>query len=33
MSCIGRILAGEPHALKGGPPVYAMLIQNTNPAG
>ena len=32
MSRIGPILAGEPHALKGGPPVSAMLIQNSNPA-
>src|ERR1700752_3617074 len=27
-----RILTGDPAALKGGPPVKAMLIQNTNPA-
>jgi anaerobic selenocysteine-containing dehydrogenase len=27
----GRILTGDPAALKGGPPVKAMLIQNTNP--
>lgn len=31
-SRIGAILTGEPAALKGGPPVTAMLIQNTNPA-
>ncbi len=30
-SQIGRILTGDPEALKGGPPVKAMLIQNTNP--
>src|SRR5271154_3122925 len=30
-SKIGRILPGDPVALKGGPPVKAMLIQNTNP--
>jgi anaerobic selenocysteine-containing dehydrogenase len=30
-SKIGRILTGDPVALKGGPPVKAMLIQNTNP--
>ncbi len=30
-SQIGRILTGDPVALKGGPPVKAMLIQNTNP--
>lgn len=29
---IGRILTGDPEALHGGPPVTAMLIQNTNPA-
>jgi anaerobic selenocysteine-containing dehydrogenase len=28
---IGRILTGDPVALRGGPPVAAMLIQNTNP--
>ena len=28
---IGRILTGDAEALKGGPPVKAMLIQNTNP--
>ena len=31
-SRIGAILTGEPEALKHGPPVTAMLIQNTNPA-
>jgi anaerobic selenocysteine-containing dehydrogenase len=30
-SKIGRILTGDAVALKGGPPVKAMLIQNTNP--
>jgi anaerobic selenocysteine-containing dehydrogenase len=30
-SQIGRVLTGEPVALRGGPPVTAMLIQNTNP--
>src|ERR1700757_269241 len=30
-SQIGRILTGDPVALKGGGPVKAMLIQNTNP--
>ena len=30
-SRIGAILTGEAAALKGGPPVRAMLIQNTNP--
>jgi anaerobic selenocysteine-containing dehydrogenase len=30
-SQIGRILAGDPIALKGGGPIKAMLIQNTNP--
>ena len=30
-SRIGPILCGDPDALKGGPPVRAMLIQNTNP--
>ncbi len=30
-SRIGAILCGEPADLKGGPPVTAMLIQNTNP--
>jgi anaerobic selenocysteine-containing dehydrogenase len=28
---IGRVLTGNSEALKGGPPVAAMLIQNTNP--
>lgn len=31
-SAIGRVLTGDPAALYGGPPVTAMLIQNTNPA-
>lgn len=31
-SRIGPILTGDPEALQGGPPVTAMLIQNTNPA-
>ncbi len=31
-SKIGRILTGDRQALYGGPPVMAMLIQNTNPA-
>ncbi len=31
-SQIGRILTGDPVALFDGPPVKAMLIQNTNPA-
>ena len=30
-SRIGAILDGEPNALQGGPPVTALLIQNTNP--
>jgi anaerobic selenocysteine-containing dehydrogenase len=30
-SKIGRILTGDAAALRGGPPVKAMLIQNTNP--
>ncbi|MDR3493982.1 MAG: molybdopterin oxidoreductase family protein [Ancalomicrobiaceae bacterium] len=30
-SRIGAVLTGEPEALKFGPPVTAMLIQNTNP--
>jgi anaerobic selenocysteine-containing dehydrogenase len=30
-SRIGSILCGDPAALKGGPPVAALLIQNTNP--
>lgn len=32
MSRIGAVLAGEPDDLRGGPPVTAMLVQNTNPA-
>ena len=32
MSRLGPVLAGEADALKGGPPVAAMLVQNTNPA-
>ncbi len=32
MSQIGRILTGDREALRGGPPVMAMLVQNTNPA-
>ena len=32
MCLIGAALAGDARALKGGPPVAAMLIQNTNPA-
>ncbi len=31
-SRLGPILTGDPDALLGGPPVTAMLIQNTNPA-
>lgn len=31
MSEIGPVLTGEPRALKGGGPVKALLIQNTNP--
>jgi anaerobic selenocysteine-containing dehydrogenase len=31
-SQIGRVLTGDPVALRGGPPVLAMLVQNTNPA-
>ncbi len=31
-SRLGPILTGDPEALKGGPPVTAMLVQNTNPA-
>ena len=31
MSEIGGILCGDSQALKGGPPVKALLIQNTNP--
>lgn len=30
-SRIGQVLTGEEDALRGGPPVTAMLIQNTNP--
>ncbi len=30
-SCIGAILAGDAVALHAGPPVMAMIIQNTNP--
>ena len=30
-SRIGAVLTGEPQALRGGPPVTALLIQNTNP--
>ncbi|MGE0063063.1 MAG: molybdopterin-dependent oxidoreductase [Xanthobacteraceae bacterium] len=30
-SRIGPILTGDPEALRGGPPVMALLIQNTNP--
>lgn len=32
MSRIGDVLTGDADALKGGPPVKAMLVQNTNPA-
>lgn len=32
MSRIGPVLVGEEDSLHGGPPVRAMLIQNTNPA-
>ena len=32
MSRIGPILAGDAHALRHGPPVTAMLVQNANPA-
>ncbi len=28
---IGEVLTGDPEALKGGPPVEALFIQNTNP--
>ena len=28
---VGEVLMGNPHDLRGGPPVRAMLIQNTNP--
>ena len=31
-SQIGRVLTGDAAALHGGPPVTAMLVQNTNPA-
>ena len=31
-SRLGAILTGDPAALHGGPPVTAMLVQNTNPA-
>jgi len=31
-SRLGAILTGDPDALLGGPPVTAMLVQNTNPA-
>jgi anaerobic selenocysteine-containing dehydrogenase len=31
MSRIGDVLCGNPHDLKGGPPVTAMILQNTNP--
>lgn len=31
MSRIGAVLTGETEALRGGPPVTAMIIQNTNP--
>ncbi|MER0238183.1 molybdopterin oxidoreductase family protein [Fulvimarina sp. MAC8] len=31
-SRLGAVLAGEADALHGGPPVTAMLVQNTNPA-
>ncbi|HEY7760901.1 MAG TPA: molybdopterin oxidoreductase family protein [Burkholderiales bacterium] len=31
-SRLGPILTGDPDALKGGPPVTALLVQNTNPA-
>lgn len=30
-SQIGRVLTGDPEALRHGPPVKAMLVQNTNP--
>ncbi|MGU3538297.1 molybdopterin-containing oxidoreductase family protein [Methylobacterium sp. A54F] len=30
-SQVGRVLCGDPEALRGGPPVTAMLVQNTNP--
>ncbi len=31
MSRIGDVLTNNPHDLKGGPPVTAMILQNTNP--
>ena len=31
-SQIGRVLTGDPVALRGGPPVKALLVQSTNPA-
>jgi anaerobic selenocysteine-containing dehydrogenase len=31
MSRIGAVLAGDPAELRGGPPVHALFIQNTNP--
>ncbi|MGI9311142.1 MAG: molybdopterin-dependent oxidoreductase [bacterium] len=31
MSLIGPVLCNDPVALRGGPPIKAMLIQNTNP--
>ncbi len=31
-SRIGAVLTGEPADLKGGPPVTALMVQNTNPA-
>ncbi len=31
MSRIGAVLAGDPAELRGGPPVQALFIQNTNP--
>ncbi|MDX2102404.1 MAG: molybdopterin-dependent oxidoreductase [Alphaproteobacteria bacterium] len=32
MCLIGRALTGDPEVLAGGPPIQAMLVQNTNPA-
>ncbi len=32
MSRIGAVLSGDPEDLGGGPPVLAMLVQNSNPA-
>jgi anaerobic selenocysteine-containing dehydrogenase len=32
MSRIGEALTGNPYDLRGGPPIAAMLVQNTNPA-